>query len=87
MDGNKKKPRGCEANRDNYSTMMNNAKALNEKREQELNLLKQLPVQRRIELLEDRIIDLENLFIEICSIYKSLNGSDANIGKTNSQRS
>lgn len=41
-------------------------------------LLKQLPAQRRIELLEDRVIDLENLIKEINRALKELIDTDIN---------
>ncbi|MDY5480854.1 MAG: hypothetical protein SPG03_00440 [Veillonella caviae] len=44
----------------------------------EMALLKQLPAQRRIELLEDRVIDLENLIKEINRALKELIDTDIN---------
>lgn len=41
-------------------------------KKKELALLKQLPAQRRIELLEDRVIDLENLIEDFYRALKEL---------------
>lgn len=50
-------------------------------KEKELELLKQLPAQRRIELLEDRVADLENLLGQIWEQASIINHIANNIQK------
>lgn len=56
-------------------------------KEKELELLKKLPAHRRIELLEEKVSDLENLLMEIWNIFKLFNISNTDIDKFFSERS
>lgn len=40
-------------------------------KEEELVLLRQLPTQRRIEYLEDRVLDIEKLILEILNVLNT----------------
>lgn len=50
-------------------------------KEKELELLKQLPAQRRIELLEEKVADLENLLGQIWEQASIINHIADNIQK------
>lgn len=41
--------------------------------EKELAMLKALPVQKRLEILEERVLDLESLIIQLNTTLKSFN--------------
>lgn len=45
-----------------------------EKQDNELELLKQLPDQKRIELLEQKVMDLENLVEQFREVIQYLQG-------------
>lgn len=45
-----------------------------EKQDKELELLKQLPAQKRIELLEEKVMDLENLVEQFREVIQYLQG-------------